>query len=68
VQFAESRLEHAALGAARNEARRPLGRDAGWGGVEGSAQLVRIVGFDDAHDARAVAKRRDDRLGHFGCA
>ena len=57
VEFAERGLEHAALGAARNEAGRLLRRDAGGRRIEHGAQLVGIVGLDDPHQACAEAER-----------
>ena len=57
VKFAKCRLEHAAFGAARNEAGGLLRRDADGRGVEHGAQLIRIVGLDDAHQAGAEAER-----------
>ena len=65
VKFAEGRLEHAAFGAARDEAGRLLRRDAARGGIEHGAQLVGIVGLDDPHQARAEAERGDDAVGRL---
>src|ERR1700687_5200645 len=52
MQFAKRGLKHAALGAARHKAGRLLRRDANRCNVEHGAQLVRIVGLDDPHQAR----------------
>ena len=57
VKFAKSRLEHAALGAARNEAGGLLRCDATRRGIQHGAQLVRIVGLDDPNQASAEAER-----------
>ena len=65
MKFAKRGLEHAALGAARNEAGGLLRRDAARRGIEHGAQLVRIVGLDDPHQASAEAERRNDGVGCF---
>ena len=62
VKFAKRGFEHAAFRAARHEAGRLLRRDAGGRRIEHGAQLVRIVGLDDPHEARAEAERGNDRV------
>ena len=57
AKLAKSRLEHAAFGAARNEAGGLLRCDPARRGVEHGAQLVRIVGLDDPHQTAAEAER-----------
>src|SRR6185295_13281433 len=57
AKFAKNRLEHAALGAARNKAGGLLRRDPARRGVERGAQLFRIVGLDDPYQASAEAER-----------
>ena len=65
VEFAKRRLQHASLGAARNEAGGLLRRDANRRRIQHGAQLVGIVGLDDPHQPCAEAERRHDAVGHL---
>ena len=61
AQLTECRLQHTTFRAARNEARRVLGRDARGHGIEMRTQLIGIVGLDNANDAFTEAESSNDR-------
>ena len=65
MEFAKCGLEHAAFGAARDEAGGLLRRDANRRRIEHGAQLVGIVGLDDPHQACAEAERRNNAVRHL---
>jgi hypothetical protein len=57
VEFTKGGFKHAALCAARDKAGGLLRGDASGRGIEHDAELVRIVGLDDTHQACAEAER-----------